>query len=54
MQPLPTDLLGGGKGNPDGRLRRVPTAGGRTMQEFSAQGPLSYLSAADFGATNSV
>jgi hypothetical protein len=35
-------------------LLSVPTAGGKTMQEFSAWWPLSYLSAADFGATNSV
>jgi hypothetical protein len=35
-------------------LLSVPTAGGKTMREFSAWWPLSYLSAADFGATNSV
>jgi hypothetical protein len=37
-----------------GRLLRVPAADGRTMQEISAQWRLSYLSAADFGASNSV
>jgi hypothetical protein len=54
MQPLPTDLLGVGNGNPDVRLLRVPTAAEETMQELSASGLLSYLSAADFGATNRV